>query len=110
MRHMRNIIFNLRIKNQWSDYYPLMEGIINTQVHSVTRVSPAQIIYGDSIDLDRVILRDKNDPIITRHQEKINLSDWTAKMLDAQADIIKIAQLHQEGHDVRCTSHIYAYS
>ena len=100
MRHMRNIIFDLRIKNQWSDYYPLVERIINTQVHSVTKVSPAQIIYGNSIDLDRVILRDKNDPIITRHQEKINLSDWTAKMLDAQADIIKIAQLHQEEHDV----------
>ena len=30
----------------------------------------------------------------------MNSSDWTAKMLDAQADIIKIAQLHQEEHDV----------
>ena len=28
----------------------------------------------------------------------MNLSDLTAKMLDAQADIIKIAQLHQEDH------------
>ena len=100
MRHMRNIIFDLRIKNQWSDYYPLVERIINTQVHSVTKVSPAQIIYGNSIDLDRVILRDKNDPFITRHKKKMNLSDWTDKMLDAQVDIIKIAQLHQEEHDV----------
>ena len=72
-----------------------MERIINTQVHSVTKVSPAQIIYGNSIDLDRVNLRDKNDLFITRHQEKMNLPDWTAKMLDAQADIIKIAKLHQ---------------
>ena len=72
-----------------------MERIINTQVHNVTKVSPAQIIYGNSIELDRVILRDKNDPFITLHQEKMNLSDWTAKMLDAQADIIKIAKLHQ---------------
>ena len=100
MRHMRNIIFDMRVKKQWSDYYPLVERIINTQVHSVTQVSPAQIIYGNSIDLDRVILRDKDDPIITRHQEKMNLSDWTAKMLNAQADIIKIAQEHQEEHDV----------
>ena len=42
MRHMRNIIYNIRVKKYWSDYYPIVERIINTQVHSVTRVSPAQ--------------------------------------------------------------------
>ena len=30
IRHMRNIFFNLRIKNQWSDYYPLVGRINNT--------------------------------------------------------------------------------
>jgi len=100
MRHMRNIIFDIRVKKQWSDFYPLVERIINTQVHSVTKVSPAQIIYGNAIDLDQIILRDKNDPIITRHHEKMSLSEWTAKMLNAQADIIRIAQQHQEEHDV----------
>ena len=49
---MRNIIFNIRVKKQWSDFYPLVERIINTQVHSVTKVSPEQIIYGNSIGLD----------------------------------------------------------
>ena len=81
---MRNIIFDIHVKKQWSDFYPLLERIINTQVSS------AQIIQGNAIDLDQIILRDKNDPIITHHHEKMSLSEWTAKMLKAQADIIRI--------------------
>ena len=46
---------------------------------------------GNAIDLDRHILRDEDDPIISRHHDKINLSEWTARMLEAQADIIRIA-------------------
>ena len=30
----------------------------------------------------------------------MNLSEWTNKMLKAQADIVRIAQQHQEEHDV----------
>ena len=98
---MRNIIYDIRVKKYWSDYYPIVERIINTQVHSVTRVSPAQFFYGNAIDLDRLILRDKDDPIISRHHDNMNLSEWTARMLEAQADIIRIAQQHQEEHDVQ---------
>ena len=52
MTYVLNIIFDLRIKNQWSDYNLLIERIVNIQVHSVTKVSPAQIIDSNSIDLD----------------------------------------------------------
>ena len=69
-------------------------------MHSVTKVFPAQIIYGNSIGLDQQILLDKNDPIITRHHEKMSISEWTAKTLKAQADIIRIAQQRQEEHGV----------
>jgi transposase InsO family protein len=96
MRHMRNIIFDLRVKKHWGDYYPLVERIINSQVHSVTKVSPAQIIYGNAIDLDRSIFR----PQYTKNHDKMQLSEWTARMLKAQADIIRIAREHQEEHDV----------
>ena len=60
---MRNIIFNLRVKKHWGDYYPLVEHIINSQVHSVTKVSPEQIMYGNVIDLEQSIFR-RNIPRI----------------------------------------------
>ena len=97
MRHMRNIIFDNRVKNHWSDYHPIVERIINSQVHSVTKVSPAQIIYGNAIDLDRSILL----PTTSRHEKQgEKLSQWTARMLQAQEDVIRVAREHQEEHDV----------
>ena len=96
MRHMRNIIFDQRVKKCWGDYYPLVERIINSQVHSTTKVSPAQIIYGNAIDLDRGILL----PHLASRHEKMQLSEWTSRMLQAQEDIIRIAKEHQEEHDV----------
>jgi hypothetical protein len=84
------------VKKCWGDYYPLVERIINSQVHSTTKVSPAQIIYGNAIDLDRGILL----PHIASRHEKMQLSEWTSRMLQAQEDIIRIAKEHQEEHDV----------
>jgi hypothetical protein len=96
-RHMRNIIFDNRVKNHWSDYHPIVERIINSQVHSVTKVSPAQIIYGNAIDLDRSILL----PTTSRHEKQgEKLSQWTAGMLQTQEDVIRVAREHQEEHDV----------
>ena len=77
-----------------------MERIINTQVHSVAKVSPAQIIHGNAIELDQIILRDKNDRIISRHHEKMSLPDLTAKMPKVQADVICIALQHQKERDI----------
>ena len=96
MRHMRNIIFDQRVKNYWGDYYPLVERIINSQVHSTTKVSPAQIIYGNAIDLDRGIFLPN---ALSRHKQ-MQLSEWTSRMLKAQDDIIRIAREHQEEHDI----------
>jgi len=96
MRHMRNIIFDQRVKKNWSDYYPLVERIINSQVHSTTKVSPAQIIYGNAIDLDRGILL----PTLPSRHEKMQLSEWTSRMINAQDDIIRMAREYQQEHDV----------
>jgi hypothetical protein len=37
---------------------------------------------------------------MTKNHEKMQLSEWIARMLQAQADIIRIAKEHQEEHDV----------
>jgi len=41
MHLMHNIIVDIRVRKHLSDYYPLVERIINTQIHSVTNVSPS---------------------------------------------------------------------
>ena len=96
MRYMRNIIFDKRVKKYWSNCYPIVESIINAQFHSVTKVSPAQIIYCNTIDLGRAILRQGDEANSSRPIEKMQLSEWPARMLQAHSDLIRIAQGHQK--------------
>ena len=63
------IIFDVCVKKTWSDYYQLVERIINVQIHSVTKVSQAQIIYCNTTDLDRAILRQGDEPNPSRYME-----------------------------------------
>ena len=56
LRHLRAIIFDTRIVSEWSKYLPLVQRIMNSQVHESIGVSPASIVFGNSITLDRGLL------------------------------------------------------
>ena len=90
-RHIRDILFHTKVKENWSDALPLVQRIMNAQSLLPTGTSPAQIIFGNSINLDSGILLAAPD-----NQDKDGsprrLSEWTAKMLKLQGDIIKVAQ------------------
>ena len=90
-RHIRDILFHTKVKENWSDALPLVQRIMNAQSLLPTGTSPAQIIFGNSINLDSGILLAAPD-----NQDKEDsprrLSEWTAKMLKLQGDIIKVAQ------------------
>ena len=64
---------------------------MNTAVHSSTGVAPAQIIFGNAIDLDRHILH-KNPP----NTEPVQYSDYVSKLLNMQAEVIARALTIQE--------------
>ena len=56
LRYLRAIVNERKIKRKWINALPFVQRITNAQVHSVLGVSPAQIIFGNTIDLDRVII------------------------------------------------------
>ena len=56
MRHLRHIIFEENIIEHWNDSIPFLQRIINASIHSSTGYSPAQIIYGERINLERNII------------------------------------------------------
>jgi hypothetical protein len=94
MRHLRAIIFDKNLSNDWSDCLPIVQRIINSEKHSVINVSPAEILFGNSIQLDRGIFLPT-----TITSDPVRMSSWTSKMLQRQADIIKLAQQFQQKHD-----------
>ena len=94
MRHLRAIIFDKQVAQEWSIYRPFVQRIFNSEVNSSTGVSPAEIIFGNSIQLHRGLLTSH-----TLNPEYMPLSEWTAKLLKVQADIIHLAQTTQSAKD-----------
>ena len=86
-RHLRNILFERNIKPMWSDACPLVQRIINSQRMQPIGTSPAQIIFGNNATADTGVLL-----VAPTGQGPKRLSEWTAKMLKVQTDIIATAQ------------------
>ena len=97
LRHIRAMVNHRKIKSTWSDALPLIQRIINAEKMASINVSPAEIMFGNAIDLDRGIFPEINS--VTNTTDKaVRLSAWMAKMLRVQADLISIAQETQAKH------------
>lgn len=55
-RHLRAILYDVGMFDDWDKYLPFVQRIMNAATHSSLGVSPAQLLFGNSIDLDRGIL------------------------------------------------------
>ena len=96
MRHLRAILFEKGLKDKWSWVYPLVERIINSEVHETIKVSPAQLVFGNMVDLDRGIFL----PHEVQNRKQSKYSEYTSKLLNAQEDIIKVAYESQNKSDL----------
>jgi len=95
LENLRNLIFDKRLslhgEHQWGDILPLAERIINSTFNSSIGCSPAQIVFGDNLDLDRCLLRPM-PPSVSK-----DASDYVKQLSHNQAVIIDAAakQLHE---------------
>ena len=97
-RHLRAIVNHRKLKLAWSDVLPLVQRIINAEIMESIGVSPAQIIFGNSINLDKGIFLNtdpKTGESVGVDSKVKRFSEWMARMLDAQATIIQVAQQTQ---------------
>jgi hypothetical protein len=67
LENLRNIIFDKRYvlngEHQWSDLLPLAQRIMNASFNSSIGCSPAALIFGDNVDLDRCLISPAPIPI-----------------------------------------------
>jgi hypothetical protein len=89
MRHIRAIIYDRQLKNKWSSILPLVQRIMNASKNATTGISPARIIYGNNIDLDRSLFKEH---ATVKEQD---ISDYMLDLIDSQSRIIAIAQESQ---------------
>jgi hypothetical protein len=97
MRYIWAILLDKRVIGEWSTYLPMVQRIMNASVHSALQMSPAQIIFGNSITLNRGIFREQKPRKVD--EEQIPLSEWAENMQNRQKLILKLAQEAQGATD-----------
>jgi transposase InsO family protein len=90
-RHLRAIVFDKKVKKEWSLFLPLVQRIMNATVSASTGVTPASIIFGNAVDLDKGLLPYAQKSTIV-YEEGKPLNEYLAKLLTNQAHIVALAQ------------------
>ena len=95
---LRTMLFDNRIISRWSDVLPLVQRIMMAEPNEVIGVSPAQLLFGNAIQLDRGIFLPQlpNSGVET----EVALSDWADRMLSAQRVLLDTAQRLQRQRDL----------
>lgn len=96
MRHLRAIVFHKKSIAQWSAHdLPMVMRILNAETKESIGASPAQLLFGNAVNLDRGIYL----PLPKEGKEVRSLSVRVARMLNRQAELIKIAYETQKAKD-----------
>jgi hypothetical protein len=89
-RILRAIVFDMKVKNEWSLYLPLVSRVINSSKHLSTGCAPASILFGNSVDLNRGFLPDKAR--LTQAEGNPPLNEYLSKLLNIQSRIVALAE------------------
>jgi hypothetical protein len=76
----------------------LVQRILNATVHESIGVSPAQLLFGNAIDLDRGLFTPLQDHLI-ESDVPTAISEWAMEMIKIQSDLLLQAREAQEQRD-----------
>jgi hypothetical protein len=91
LRHLRAIVFDKRVKTDWSTHLPLVQRIMNSSYHSSIGTSPIRVLFGDVITLNRGL-------VVPFKQTNSNLlvNDYVKQLNESLKSIVAASQKHQE--------------
>ena len=97
LRHLRTLIYERNSLRKWSSIYlPLTQRLVNSMIKKSTGVSPASLLFGNTLDLDRRVLLDETQLVATADKP---LSKYVSDMIKAQSELILSAQSLQSERD-----------
>ena len=88
LRHLRNFISDRGVIKSYSKYIPLVQRIINASLHKATGFTPAQLIFGLSVDLNRGTMLE------AKYIDNTDLSyhQWVEELKQMQGEVLQIAK------------------
>ena len=95
MRHLRALVYEICDNSEWEDLVPTAMRIMNGIRNESNQTAPSEIVFGNSVILDRGILVDQT----VLNDKQIPLSKWASNMLLAQQKMIEVAETLQRQKD-----------
>jgi hypothetical protein len=95
MRHIRAFIYEYNEDTNIEELLPSVMRIMNTNVHESVGTSPANLMFGYTVNLDRGIFL----PEKALSKVNISLSHWAARMLKEQQRLLKTTENLQRAKD-----------
>ena len=95
MRHLRALVYEISENENIEELLPNVQKIINANRNASNQASPAELLFGNSITLNRGIFL----PTTVLSDMNISLSGWASKMLRTQEALLKKAELVQRTKD-----------
>ena len=93
MRHLRVLTIQHKANSEWSSCLPLVQHIINNALNRVTGLAPAQLLYGDAIDLSRQLLT-----LPPEEGRVVAFADYLEGLIHAQSNYARLALEAQQRH------------
>jgi len=87
-RHLRALTFHTNTVDDYQLLLPFVQRIMNSSYNERTKIAPAQLLFGNAINLDRgILLPFEEQPQLTQ-----SLADQTSKLLQAQQNLFTLAR------------------
>ena len=87
-RHITAFTFDRTTTENYQEILPFVQRILNSSINSRMKVSPAQLMFGNSIDLDRDILLPADEHLLPAK----SLTRSLDQMLQTQQNLTRIAR------------------
>jgi hypothetical protein len=94
LEKLRDMVFEKTLvkhsESQWTDLLPLAQRIINGSFHSSIGTSPASVLFGGSVDLNRCLLSKMPAAV------KVDVETYEGALIHNQRVLIEAAERHHE--------------
>ena len=88
VKYVRGFVYDSKAPKEWEDMCPFIQRIMNAEVVSSLGFSPADIVFGKAINLDRSVLVPNK---IIACEARPDLAEYVSKLIEVQKFVTKSA-------------------
>ena len=100
-RYLRDICYLRKDKDNWSEYLPIAQRIMNSLDKEITGYAPSDLLYAGAIQLNKHIFLQSQE---IQNIKSITIDQWLKDKYEFQKEAISKAEQRQRDHDINHTT------